>query len=321
MHDRHGRGYRPGGGAATPAGGMELHQLRYFVAAAEVGTISHAARREHVTQPAMSRQIARLERQLGTPLFVRGRQRLQLTEAGRFLLPRARQLLCDAATSEQQLREQFGRGKRTLRLGCLGTFLDDLLAPVVRELKQRHRGLAVALFELLPQAQLERLAARELDAAILANLDPTHRERFDVERLSRHRFAAVLPEGHRLAAAASVALRDLADEDWVSLSDAVFPGRRAFVHAAGAAAGFVPRIVAEPDSLPAMLGAIASGQGVGIAPRHSEKLSHRGAVFVALRAPAPQVELLLVRPRGERTPELGTLAELLVAAGKRLADA
>jgi DNA-binding transcriptional LysR family regulator len=295
--------------------------LRYFVAAAEVGTISHAARREHVTQPAMSRQIARLERQLGVALFVRGRQRLQLTDAGRFLLPKARQLLCDAVTSEQQLREQFGHEQRTLRLGCLGTFLDDLVAPAVRELKLRHRRAAVTLFDLWPRAQLERLAARELDAAILANLEPEHREQFEVKVLSRHRLAAVLPEGHELAGAATIALRDLADEDWVSLSDAVFPGRRAFLHAACSEAGFVPRIVVEPDSLPALLGAVASGQGVAIAPRHSEKLPHRGVVFTTLRAPAPSVELLLVTPRGTRAPELRTLAELLVAAGKRLADA
>ena len=299
---------------------MEFHQLRYFVAAAETGSVTAAAAREHVTQPALSRQIAALETRLGVALFERRKQRIHLTDAGRWFLPRARQLLCDATTCEQQLRESFGRSRRTLRLGFLASFLDDLVAPVVRELKKRHRGIAVSLFDLPPRAQLERLAARELHAALLANLEPGHRERFVVKPLSRHRFAAVLPDSHPHAGASSLPLAALRDEDWVSLSDHAFPGRREFLRTACAAAGFEPRIVAETDTLTAMLGAVAAGDGVAIAPRHSEKLPHAGCVFLALRSPAPTVELMLVSPRGEELPELRTLTQLLVARARELGD-
>lgn len=299
---------------------MEFHQLRYFVAAAEAASISAAARREHVTQPAMSRQIALLETRLGVALFERRKQRIHLTEAGRWFLPKARQLLCDAATSEQQLRESFGKAKRTLRLGFLAPFLDDLVAPVVRELKKKHRGLAVSLFDLPPRAQLERLAAHELDAAILANLETGHRQEFVVRPLSRHRFAAVLPESHALAKRASLGLGELREQDWVSLSDHVFPGRREFLRAVCAAAGFEPRIVAEVDSVSMMLGAVAAGDVVAIVPRHSEKLPHAGCTFVALQGPVPMVELVLVSPRGVVVPELATLTQLLAARARGLAD-
>ena len=113
---------------ATAASGMEFHQLRYFVAAAEDLSMSRAAEREHVSQPALSRQVAQLELQLGVALFERKKQRIHLTEAGRFFLQKARQLLCDAETSEQQLREQFAGQRRTLRLGFISPFLDDLVA-------------------------------------------------------------------------------------------------------------------------------------------------------------------------------------------------
>lgn len=299
---------------------MEFHQLRYFVAAAETLSMSAAARREHVTQPALSRQIALLEARLGTALFERRKQRIHLTHAGRWFLPRARQMLCDAATAEQQLRERFGRARRTLRLGFLGPFLDDLVAPVVRELKKKQRGLAVSLFDLPPQAQLDRLAAHELDAGMLANLGPHHRQQFVVTPLSRHRCAAVLPESHRLADRRSLALAELATEDWVSLADAVFPGRREFLRAAGAAAGFEPRVVSEVDSVALMLGAVAAGDGVAIVPRHSEKLPHSGCVFVAIEPRPPVVELLLVTPRGAAVPELGTLAAMLAARARELGD-
>ncbi|MBL8752200.1 MAG: LysR family transcriptional regulator [Planctomycetes bacterium] len=299
---------------------MEFHQLRYFVAAAETGSITAAAAREHVTQPALSRQIGLLERRLGVDLFVREKQRIALSDAGRWFLPRARQILCDAATSAQQLRESFGKAKRTLRLGFLSPFLDDLVAPVVRALKKQHRGLHVALFDLAPRAQLDRLAAHELDAALLANLDAGHREQFVVKSLSRHRCAAVLPDTHPHATARSLPLAALRGDDWVSLSDHAFPGRREFLRAACATAGFEPRVVAELDSVHAMLGAVAAGDGVAIAPRHSAKLPHAGGVFVPLQEPVPMVELLLLSPRGAGVPELATLAQLLLAQARGLGD-
>lgn len=299
---------------------VEFHQLRYFVAAAETGSISAAARREHVTQPALSRQVALLETRLGVDLFERRKQRIRLTEAGRWFLPRARQMLCDAATSTQQLREHFGKARRTLRIGFLGTFLDDLVAPVVRELKRRDRSLAIALFDLTPTAQLERLAAHDLDAAILANLEARHREAFAVKMLSRHRFAAVVPDAHPAAARSSLALEALRDDDWISLSDLAFPGRREFLQRACGAAGFTPRIVAEVDSVALMLGAVAAGDGVAIAPRHAAKLPHAGAVFVPLES-APSVELLLVTARGAERPETTALGRSLAERARSLADA
>lgn len=299
---------------------MEFHQLRYFVAAAEEGSISKAARREHVTQPAMSRQIAQLEIRLGILLFSRLKQRIHLTDAGRWFLPKARQLLCDAATSEQQLREHFGKARRTLRLGFLGPFLDDLVAPVVRDLRKKDRSLAVSLFDLVPRAQIERLAAHELDAAILANLEPQHRTQFAVRPLSRHKCAAVLPETHALAGRTTLGLDELRRENWVSLSDLAFPGRREFLRSACLAAGFDPRITAEVDSVGLMLGAVAAGDGVAIAPRHSEKLPHAGCVFVALKSPTPVVELVLVSPRDADVPEMRVLSQLLVAKAQQLAD-
>lgn len=314
-------GYDPKPIRAVPAPfPMEFHQLRYFVAAAELGSMSAAARREHVSQPALSRQVALLETQLGVPLFTRSKQRIQLTDAGRFFLPRAKQILCDAATTEQQLRESFGKAKRTLRLGFLGPFLDDLVTPVVRELKKKQRGLQVALFDLPPRAQLDRLAAHELDAALVANLEPAHREQFALRPLSRHTLVAALPETHRLAKRTSLALGELRGDDFVSLSDVAFPGRREFLRTACAAAGFEPRIVHELDSVALMLGAVASGDGVAVVPRHSQKIPHAGAVLVTLQAPAPVVELVLVTTRGPVRPELAALTTALVARARQIAE-
>ncbi|MCR9246293.1 MAG: LysR substrate-binding domain-containing protein [bacterium] len=300
---------------------MEFHQLRYFVAAAETASMSAAARREHVSQPALSRQVAQLERTLGVPLFERKKQRIHLTPAGKFFLPRARQLLCDAELGAQQLREEFGGARRTLRLGYLSPFLDDLVAPTVRQLKRDHRSLKVAMFDLPPGAQLDRLGARELDAAILGNLEPEHSQRFTARQLSRHRFAAALPADHPLADRRRIPLAALRGETWVSLDDLAFPGRRAFLQAVCNDAGFEPAIGAEVDSVTTMLGTVAAGDDVALVPHHSSKLPHDGVVFVRLESPAPTAELRFVTRRREPMAELDSLYRLLRERARVVGDA
>lgn len=290
---------------------MEFHQLRYFLAAAEELSISRAAMRVHVSQPALSRQIRLLEEELGVTLFDRIKQRIHLTEAGKFFLLKSRQLLCDAEMSVQQTQEQFGGARRTLRLGFLSPFLDDLVAPVVREFQQRHPKSKVSLFDLPPRAQLDRLLARELDAAILANLDDGDASRFNVERLSKHRFVAVLPEDHPLASRKTIKLAELKNDNWVSLDNAFFPKRREFLIDACAQAGFAPRISVEMDSLPMMLAEIGTGGGVGLMPGHAAKLPHAGCALVTLQAPVIHSELLLVLPKSPASLEMKSLIALL----------
>jgi DNA-binding transcriptional LysR family regulator len=180
--------------------------------------------------------------------------------------------------------------------------------------------LGIALFDLSPRAQVERLMAHELDAAILANLEPDHRRQFAIRSLSRHRFAAALPQGHALAGRKAVALHELADDDWVSLADAFFPGRREFLLAACGGAGFVPRIAVEVDSVLMMLGAVAAGDGIALVPKHSEKLPHDGCVFVQLEAPVPTTELVLATARDHELPEMTTLSTLLQQRAQLLTD-
>ncbi len=297
---------------------MEFHQLRYFIAAAEEMSISKAAIRQHVTQPALSRQIASLESELGIALFERVRQRIRLTEAGRFFLVKARQIVCDAETAAQQLQEEFGQARRTLRLGFLTPFLDDLVAPTVREFRQRHPKTRISLFELPPRAQLDRLRDRELDAAILGNVDERSRTELSIRLLSRHRMAILLPESHRLSGASSLALSKLKSEPWVSLSDAFFPGRREFLRSICQAAGFEPKITLEVDSLTMMLAEVSAGQGVALIPQHSQKLPHSGCIFVSLSSPRPTVDLLLVQRKEPLDNELATLGSLLMDHASRI---
>lgn len=297
---------------------MEFHQLRYFAAAAELENMTRAAGRLHVSQPALSRQIRLLEEELGVPLFVRARQRVRLSEAGTFFRARALQLLADAEEAGREVRRRFAGEARVIHLGLITPFLDDLVAPVVREFRERHPETRVALHDLPPAMLLRKLAGRGLDFAVLGNIAEEQRAQFEVRTLSRHPMAAVLPAGHRLADRASIRLEELRREAWISLDEALFPGRRAMLAEAGRRAGFAPRVVFEADSLPLLLTSVAAGEGVGILPAHAAKLPHEGCRFVKISRPRLFSTLLLVRPRGAASPETGALVQSITARARTL---
>jgi DNA-binding transcriptional LysR family regulator len=297
---------------------MEYHQLHYFLHAAETLNFTRAAELANVTQPALSRQIAALEAELGVALFDRIRKRVHLTDAGRFFLPKARQILCDTETAAQQTREQFGGAARTLRLGFLSIFLDDLIAPALREFRQRHPKARISLFELTPRAQLDRLRNHELDMAILGNVEQEDKAEFKHRLLARHPMAAVLPEDHPLTKRKSVHLSELSSAQWISLADTFFPGRRDFMQRICQAVGFSPSIALEVDSLSMVLGAVSSGEGIALLPLHAQKLPHTGCVFVSLKSPTPHTELLLLTPKQHNTAEAQTLTELISDRAKSL---
>ena len=96
---------------------MELHQLRYFVATAESGSVSRAAERCFVAQPSLSQQLKKLEQSLGTTLFDRLGRGLVLTDAGRALLPRARRILAEVRTTEANLQQEASEGPGEARPG------------------------------------------------------------------------------------------------------------------------------------------------------------------------------------------------------------
>src|SRR5436309_15124549 len=97
---------------------MQLQQLVYFVSVARNLHFTRAAQEVHVSQPALSKQIHELERELGTALFNRARGNITLTAAGETLLPLARRILADADSARVQVQELVGLARGRLRLGA-----------------------------------------------------------------------------------------------------------------------------------------------------------------------------------------------------------
>src|SRR5206468_2283251 len=176
---------------------MEIHQLRYFVAVAEEGGFSHAAEREHVSQPSLSQQIQKLEAELNQQLFDRLPRSVVLTEAGRSLLPYARQILsaiADAGRSVSALEHEVaGR----LSVGATPSIALCVLPRLIGSFQRAYPKVTFELFEDMTDKLAQRLEDGTLDVVLASSGDnaPT----LSHYSLGKEPLLMLLPAKHRLA--------------------------------------------------------------------------------------------------------------------------
>ncbi|TDU87915.1 DNA-binding transcriptional LysR family regulator [Kribbella voronezhensis] len=187
---------------------MEVRQLEYFVAVAEELHFGRAADRLHIGQPAVSQQIARLERELGAQLFDRTTRRVQLTAAGRRLLPEAKVTLTAIARLRATVVEPVGELTGTLRVGTsegLGDRLDQVLDSIANQAPR----LQVRLVSLPSARRLDALRQGQLDAAFLRPAPKVA----DLSTVAvwTETLVAALPATHPAAARSILKPADLAD--------------------------------------------------------------------------------------------------------------
>src|SRR6202000_1803176 len=196
---------------------MELRHLRYFVAVAEELHFTRAALRLNIAQPPLSQQIRALEQQLGVQLFVRTRRSVALTDAGRTLLERSREMLAAAQALPQEL-QRVARGEvGLLRIGFSSTPpLTKVLRDVVADHRRSHPDVALNLREMHSQLQFESLRRGELDVGLVRYNEGVP-EGISLRLLRRDPLRLVVPAGHRFARRESVSLADLRDEAFIGL--------------------------------------------------------------------------------------------------------
>jgi LysR family transcriptional regulator, transcription activator of glutamate synthase operon len=239
----------------------DLRQLRAFAAVHDTGSVSAAARKVHLTQPALSRRISELESSLGIRLFDRTAGRLRLTSEGESLLMHSRKVLAEAesfVTRAETLRE--GRG-RTLAVGTAPMTMQSVIAPVMRRYLREHDGVDIRLVEGGAPALLDKVEKGELQVALSVPLKPTleHRPLFPLRTLAVSSAASRIP-----ARAKTVRLEDLVAEPLLMLP-------RGFVHrnALEAACELMqirPNIVFESTVPDTLLTLARIGYGIAIIP-------------------------------------------------------
>jgi DNA-binding transcriptional LysR family regulator len=146
---------------------MELRQFEYFVAVAEEANFTRAAERIHVAQPAVSAQIARLERELGEPLFDRARREVRLTAAGQAVLPHARAALAAAADARTAVAELSDLVRGSVTIGTV-TAHDVDMPSLLARFHEAHPHVDITLGAANSDALIEGIRTGQLDAAIVS---------------------------------------------------------------------------------------------------------------------------------------------------------
>lgn len=182
---------------------MELRVLRYFLAVARERSITRASTALHITQPTLSRQIAELEEELGTPLFQRDSKQLQLTEAGLRLVQRAEEIIALTERTVSEFSSKQTDISGDVYLGCAESSGMQIVADVSRKLHKRFPGVRLSMQTAHATTISEQLESGLIDFGFI--LEPVDIDRFDSLRLPhRDTWGILLPREHPLAGQASV---------------------------------------------------------------------------------------------------------------------
>lgn len=278
---------------------MDLRHLRYFVAVAEELHFGRAAERLNMAQPPLSQAIRQLETDLGVELLHRTTRRVDLTDAGRSYLTRARKILGEVAEAAHEARRVAAGAVGHLAIGCVGSATYSLLPALSRSLSLELPGVDFSFRgEMLVPDQAAALRTGEIDLALLR--PPIADLSLTVLPLRRDRLVAAVPADHPLAALRQVEVTDLRDADLIVHS----ADRRSVMYDVVLGlfrdAGVEPRIRHEVGETSTLITLVAGGLGVAVVPEPVTALALEGVVFQPLVRPAVSIDLAIAH-RTDRT--------------------
>jgi DNA-binding transcriptional LysR family regulator len=219
---------------------MELRHLRSFLAVADELHFRRAARGLGLTQPALSRHIAELERALGSALFARHPRRVELTDAGRHFAERVRRIVRDLDEATDEAR-QIAQTTQRLRIGYLEYLNLPFVGSLLRELEERHPEIAIERRNMAPEDVLAGVGDHSLDVGFVHL--PIKQPQLAFRPVVEGRWHVVLPERHPLAAREAIPVAELASQPLVLFDRPLNPPLYDSLVARCEAAGFSPRVV------------------------------------------------------------------------------
>lgn len=268
---------------------MEILQLQYFTKISESGSFSAAARDLFVSQPTLSRSIAKLEDELGQPVFERGGRQLRLTDAGELLLERAGQILALVEDTKAQIADDGQTG--TIRLAAIPTIAPYFLPGVLKEATNAFPQAHVDVHECVTVECLKRAHTGEIDLAVLAM--PVDARYLDVEHLFDEELMLVMPPGHPLSKLKRIRARDVEPYSFVLLGEAhcLSDDVQSFCQRKK----IQPVVTSETNQLATVLELVALGHGVSLIPEMTRRTDrNRKRIYCSLAGDTPKRRVAVV---------------------------
>ncbi|MEM1241843.1 MAG: LysR family transcriptional regulator [Cyanobacteria bacterium P01_H01_bin.26] len=247
---------------------MDFRQIEYFIAVAEELHFGRAADRLQITQPALSKQIASLEKMLGVQLFFRTKRTVELTHAGQTFWQQASLLLHQKQTAIQLTRRTGCGDIGHLSIGFTETATQTVLPMLLRNFLQRYPQVKIDMLELATEAQVTALNQDTIDLAFLH--PPIDQRGLRVHPILEESFVAVLPPQHPLGRYETLPLEAFAHEPLLIHPRQEGPALYNGFLQVCQTAGFQPQIVKESISLQTRLCLVAAGMGITFVSEHSQ---------------------------------------------------
>jgi LysR family hydrogen peroxide-inducible transcriptional activator len=294
---------------------MEINQLRYFVAIAELLSFTKAAARCNVSQPSLSQQIQKLELDLGVQLLDRLGRRIKLTDAGDVFYERATAALDAINDARTCVQTGLDWQKGAITVGAIHTVAPYLLPDVVSRLTKRFPEAQVTVEEQLTEELIANCLAGELDVGIVAL--PIVEQRVRAESLFTEKLVATLPANSPLADAKRLTLRDVTSQPFVLLDDMHCLGRQTLQLCADR--NCAPAVSCRTAQLLTVQELVALGQGVSLVPEMAANRNRdKRLVYRTLDGPPVEREIGMIwRPRYRPRRLVEAVLDLLRDFGRK----
>lgn len=260
---------------------MELRQLRNFVVLSETLNFHRAAERLHISQPPLTVSIRKLEEEIGTALFDRTPQGVELTPAGQNALHSARRALHFALETRNAAIAGANGEEGVLRVGFIGSATHALLPALIHRFREQYPRVNLQLDESVTLNLLGRLETGALDAALIRVPVPAAEiPEVNVDLLETDHFILAVPASSRMAHRSRVRVDDLRNEPFIAYPSSVGPTMHALSMRAFDTAGFRPPVAQEATQVQTVISLVESGLGVALVPSRASKYSLHKVRFV-----------------------------------------
>lgn len=291
---------------------FDLADLRALVAVAKLGSFRAAAGGLHLSQPALSRRIEKLEGALGVRLFDRTTRSVTLTDVGREFSDRARQLLDGLEESLLTIQDVAGRVTGEVTVACVPSAVRYFLPKVLKRYHERYPRILVRIIDEGANAGLSQVVRSEADFGI--NYLGTQEPNIEFEPILKEAFVLACTSAHPLAGRDQVSWAELNQYDYMTVAKT--SGNRLLLDLALAGNEVRPRWFCEVGYVSTLVGLVEAGLGIAVVPRLAMPLEpHPTLVSVPLVDPVIERTVGLVRRRGRiLSPAAQQLYELLADA-------
>ncbi len=291
---------------------MDLRQLEILQAIAETGSFTACGRKLHVSQSAISRQIALLEEELGEPLFLRVGRQVRMTPAAEALVKLGQRVFLDVRDTVDNITDRTRELRGTLRLSGGMTVCLYIFPTLVKQLKRSHPKLDVRMMVATAGRSVEEIRAGHVDAGLLTL--PVEEADLVTLPVLREELLLVTMPGHRLAKRKKITAQDLAGEPFVLFEAG--SGTRRVIDRFFLSENVEPNVVMDTENVEIIKAMVKEGLGLGIVPYMAVAREVKARQFVATRIEGHELfrETGWVYPRANRTPRM--IDELLAAFEK-----